>query len=1013
MSSIYVRLLGTPFVSMNNKKVNFPFLKAEALFYYLIINKHATREELVNLFWSENSEKTGKKNLRNAMYKIRKVFDNDIVISPQKSIVMINEDVNLKTDIDVFVNNKDRIIDIYKGDFLNGFIVRRANKFEEWIYNKREYYKGLYISELYNRINELINLGRYGEAETLGRAVISQDEFDEYAYRTLMDILKKQGNYNRAIELYHKLEEILYKELGIEPDAITKSLYNDIVNLKNTYELVSNKGNGDFFHGREKEINALTEKYSDFIHNGKSQAIVIIGEAGVGKTKLKDRFSDTILNTNIFKLESNCYQVEENYFLKPWNNILMKLASIINEENINIPIVWMKLISYLFPGFHVSYDNQESHPIEQIDTLKFNVIEDAILNVFEKVSQKKKILILFDDLQWMDEMSISLLTSILLRNNNVMLIGTCRNSYDSKIERFLSTVNTYNILVDINLERFTATQVEDFIKNYLPNIKISSSIKNKIYEETEGNAFFLIEFLNMVKEKGKIDNFMPSKIQDILKSRFFDISNEGKKLLDIISVFFDEILMDFITALSNKDELKIMELIEELQSKYIIREIDGDDIKYQFTHQKLREYVYDQMPAGKKRILHKKIAYILIQSLKNKKNNMSIYPKVIYHLSNCGNNTDALKYTINYLDNYLDFKHELFPIIEDSENIEKSSLYLGKEQVVECFRNIDELFHKISLQEDYTRISKLKVAFLHMKGRYLIREGNYEEGTKLIKKMIQDAININFYEYALKGYRQMIYYCIQVHEIEKMEYYIRNALEIAKTNTIKEEIAVLLRLKGLNMAMKEKYFEAEEILKESINIFKNINDTMERYSLNIAACYNYIGEIRRHNMKFADALKYYDKSMKICKDKRIYRGVNIFNTNAGQAAYEMGDYIRAKKYLENALDMNENMDSIWGRSIAEAYLALLLSKEGKYKESLEHLKNADGFSKKLKSPYEMGIVYRVKAEIRKNMDENSELKSSYSNYLDRTTKYYCNIGIKLLRKVKESYEIEILEGFIK
>ncbi len=127
----------------------------------------------------------------------------------------------------------------------------------------------------------------------------------------------------------------------------------------------------------------------------------------------------------------------------------------------------------------------------------------------------------------------------------------------------------------------------------------------------------------------------------------------------------------------------------------------------------------------------------------------------------------------------------------------------------------------------------------------------------------------------------------------------------------------------------------------------------------------------------------------------------------------MGDYFRAKQYLKDALYANDKMDSIWGRSTAEGYLALLLSKEGKYNEALNHVKNADIYSKKLKSPYEEGIIYRVKAEIRNNMDNNIELKTIFSDYLDATTKYYCDIGIKLLKEVKESYEIEIIKAFIK
>lgn len=65
-----------------------------------------------------------------------------------------------------------------------------------------------------------------------------------------------------------------------------------------------------------------------------------------------------------------------------------------------------------------------------------------------------------------------------------------------------------------------------------------------------------------------------------------------------------------------------------------------------------------------------------------------------------------------------------------------------------------------------------------MKGRYLIREGSYEEGTKYISEMISKSIEINDDDYALEAYKQMIYYCIQISEADKMQEYIQLALDV-------------------------------------------------------------------------------------------------------------------------------------------------------------------------------------------------------------------------------------------
>ena len=90
--------------------------------------------------------------------------------------------------------------------------------------------------------------------------------------------------------------------------------------------------------------------------------------------------------------------------------------------------------------------------------------------------------------------------------------------------------------------------------------------------------------------------------------------------------------------------------------------------------------------------------------------------------------------------------------------------------------------------------------------------------------------------------------------------------------------------------MCEKYEEAEKLLNESINTFNITKQVAEKYSLNIAAAYNYIGEIRRFQMNFEDAIIFYEKAISICESKNSLVSLAVFNINAGQAAFDMGDY---------------------------------------------------------------------------------------------------------------------------
>ncbi|MFZ5966954.1 MAG: BTAD domain-containing putative transcriptional regulator [Bacillota bacterium] len=1011
MDKICVKLLNTPVVMKNSETIVFPFRKAEALFYYLLVKKQGTRDELVNLLWGEIDEETAKKNLRHAMYKLRKTFDMDIVISPQKSMVLLNPDIPIENDVDNFLRDEEKGVEVYKGEFLQGFSVKDGEEFESWMLQYREHLRDLYMHRLFQQIEVYSRKKNFQMVEHYSKLIIAADPFDERAYRILMETYGKEGAYHKAIDLYNRLSSTLKEELGITPDAETKGVMERVLEWRNEKAKDIRTTMEPFFYGRAKELETLKHNHRSFMASQPSKSFVIIGEAGIGKTKLKDKFIQDIHEDEVYLVESNCYQAEQEYYLKPWNDVFGKLSDIVRQENIEIPSLWKNVISYLFPIYGGESSIISINPVERVDRLKYQVAEEAVLGLFKLILQKRKILLVFDDIQWMDKISLRLLSAILLHRQEspIYLAATCRNGYSRDVDRFMTSLMKYDKMEKLILDRFTKEEIEDFVRQAMPHFPWSKEMSQKIYEETEGNTFFLVELLNTLKEKGDIGQMTP-KMQDIIKSRFLDLSDEGRKLLNIASMFFDKVSLEILKALSGKDEFEILDLVEELQNKYILRELgDGDAVNFEFTHQKLRDFIYEQQSLSRRRVLHSKIAQLLEKSLRHDKRDRMLYSRLIYHYYYGGNKVQALKYRIKNLDDYLDISHEVIPLAVDGTMEKEKYTYLPHAEVVQQLEEIEDYLREVKNEAGESgEVQGLEIAFLHIKGRYFIWEGVYDKGVACIEKMIHESLVKRNYTYVLKGYRQMVNYGIQIHNISLMANYVTLGLEEARKHTLPKEVGTFLRLKGLNKIMAGAYEEAEEILKESIGVFQAINQHEDKYTLNIAAGYCYIGEIRRFNMKFSSALQYYEKAVKLCEEKNVMRGLTMFYTNAGQAALDMGDYARAKNYLLKATGLYDQLDTLWGRSTAEGYMALLMAKGGDYRNALVLLQKAVDYAEKLKSPYELGLVYRVKAEIKANMKANKGMNDVFSRYLWHDLAYYCSKGIEYLRQVGEPYEIEIL-----
>ncbi|KXG76454.1 AAA family ATPase [Thermotalea metallivorans] len=1007
-------LLGTPKILYNGQQIAFPFRKAEALFYYLLIKRQATRDELVNLLWAEVDEDVAKKNLRNAVYMIRKVFHDDVFLSPQRAVILLNDEIQWEIDVETFLHGEGpESIAAYRGEFLCGLLVKDAENFEEWLFQSREGYRDIYIHKLHREIRKCIEAKNYPQGEVYCKLLMQADEFNEEAYRTLMMIYGEGGQFNKGVEVYHRLVELLHKELSISPDLKTVEVFETLLKRKRAKER-QNKENccTEFFYGRERELQQLNQNHDQFLQGENASSVVILGEAGIGKSRLMERFLKSVNLEGVWVLDAYCYQAEENYWLKPWQGIFQKLARIIEKENIEIPKIWRSIVNYIFPIFDTEAKMADINPVEKADIFQYQVVEKVILNILQKVAQCKKLILCFEDLQWIDDRSLSLLRNLLLedRNHSLLAIITCRKGYGDKAERFIAEMGCYDLIEKIELHRLNRQETIDFASALLPTYRLTEELKEMMYKETEGNIFFLVEFLNSLRHNIHCHG-MSSKMKDVLKSRFFNVSQEGQKILNMASIFFDKVTLGDLQYLSGKNELELMDIIEELQRKCLLREMgEGEEIGFVFTHQKLREYVYGEMSLARRRILHHRAAEFLEKKLENNKTDMFLYSRLIYHFSNGGNKLAALQYSIKNLEEYLAFSHEIFPVLHDAHGTEGRYLYLPPEQTAVKLKELEILLQEVKEESgDREMVKALEISFLHMMGRFYIRQGEYTRGLALIQKMMDLSLHCRDFPMVLKGYRQMIYYCINTQNTEAMETYLSEALKIAEESGEKGEIGILLRLKGLLRIMEGKYKEAEAFLKKAILIFKTLNDP-GKYILNIAASYNFIGESKRHQCQFHKAVYYYDKAISICEEKNMICGLTVFYTNGGQAAFDMEDYDKARYYLNKALNLYSQLDALWGRSTANGYAALLLVREGKYEEALQHLIKAEENAQKLKNPYEMGLVDRVKAEISARMIKNAPLKKVFAGYLSKTVEEYCTEAINLLGTRLNCYESKRLEA---
>ena len=144
-----LKLFGPPKVIFNQKDIRFSFSKMEALFYYLAVMGEVNRDEIAGILWGDKENQVARKNLRNTVYQANKIFEGDVIVSPTRSSLALNPDLRLSLDVQLFERDPIGNLELYQGEFLEGFYVKDDEDFDQWASRKKSTYKQLYIESCY------------------------------------------------------------------------------------------------------------------------------------------------------------------------------------------------------------------------------------------------------------------------------------------------------------------------------------------------------------------------------------------------------------------------------------------------------------------------------------------------------------------------------------------------------------------------------------------------------------------------------------------------------------------------------------------------------------------------------------------------------------------------------------------------------------------------------------------------------------------------------------------------
>ena len=304
-ATLHLALLGDLRVTLNESPVTgFVSGKVQALLCYLAVTRRPhQRSALAALFWGDQPEEAAATNLRQALANLRRLLEPYLLINRQT--VAFNTAAPYLLDVDAFqgelqrldaleassrtraglspevLSHLQRAVDLYTGDFLQGFRVRDAPAFDEWALAQQERLRELALRALDRLAMAHMARGEYTAAMAATARLLAVDPWREEAHRQLMLLLARTGQRQAALLQYERCRRVLEHELGVEPMPETLALYEQIrASLAEPRRPIVLPGTS--FVGREAERSMLQQLLAD----PQYRLITIVGPGGAGKSRL-------------------------------------------------------------------------------------------------------------------------------------------------------------------------------------------------------------------------------------------------------------------------------------------------------------------------------------------------------------------------------------------------------------------------------------------------------------------------------------------------------------------------------------------------------------------------------------------------------------------------------------------------------------------------------------------------------------------------------------------------------
>jgi predicted ATPase/class 3 adenylate cyclase len=377
------------------------------------------------------------------------------------------------------------------------------------------------------------------------------------------------------------------------------------------------------FVGREHELERLRKAFDNAV-SGHGGLVMLVGEPGIGKTRTTQQLETYAKMRGAQVLWGRTHESAGAPPYWPWIQAGNQYALAHRDDLATVigPQMTREAISELvriFPWLLQDGNNTAPAEISDPEVAQFRLF-DAYTSYLKAVANQAPLVVALDDLHWADKPTLQLLQHVAreLSRMRVLIVGNYRDTditRQSALSETLASLNRESGFDRIVLRGLTHDEVAAYIKARA-NVEPRREVLDRIYEETEGNAFFLSEVVNLMAQEGTLskdsvsDIAIPDGVREALGRRLNRLAEETNELLQVAAIIGRDFTYDTLTLLGDRDEDELLKMIEEALEARVIEETEQAG-RYRFTHAQMQETLLAELSTTRRVRLHGQVGEAL------------------------------------------------------------------------------------------------------------------------------------------------------------------------------------------------------------------------------------------------------------------------------------------------------------------------------------------------------------------------------------------------------------------